>query len=47
MTLAIVFLVNYIRRYHVLDVFRKNKNQALKQKNKMGEFRFLSLVIAS
>jgi len=47
MTLTIVFLVNYISRYHVLYIFRKNKDQTLKQKNKMGESRFLSLVIAS
>ena len=47
MTLTIVLLVNYIRRYHVLYIFRRSKNQALKHKNRMGEFRFLSLVIAS
>jgi len=47
MTLTIIFLVNYISRYHVLYIFRKKKDQALKQKNKMGEFSFLSLVIAS
>jgi hypothetical protein len=45
MTLTIDFLVNYISKYHVLYVFRKGKDKALKQKNKMGEFCFLSLVI--
>jgi hypothetical protein len=47
MTLTIDFLVNYIRGYHVLHIFRMSKDWALRQKNKMGEFRFLSLVIAS
>ena len=42
MTLTIVFLINYVSRYHVLYIFRKNKDQALKHKNKMGEFCFLS-----
>lgn len=46
-TSTLVFLVNHISRYHVLYIFRKRKDQTFEQKNKMGVFRFLSLVIYS
>jgi len=43
MTLARVFLVNYISRYHVLYIFRNKERLNFKKKNKMGECVLLSI----